>query len=171
MTTVTRSPLLAGVRPELDAVSLLVRGEHVEAASRFFAAASAWAGRHARGELRCLWAGGEALRRAGRADEAIERLLVAEARAAVHEHLPLLMRVRRSLRLAGVRRTVPRTAAGQLTGREAEVLELVAAGLTNDEIARRLGIGRPTVVRLIKSAQQKLGASSRTQAAALAAEG
>ena len=108
---------------------------------------------------------------AGRADEAIERLLVAEARAAVHEHLPLLMRVRRSLRLAGVRRTVPRTAAGQLTGREAEVLELVADGLTNDEIARRLGIGRPTVVRLIKSAQQKLGASSRTQAAALAAEG
>jgi len=65
---------------------------------------------------------------------------------------------------------VPRTAAGQLTGREAEVLELVADGLTNGEIARRLGVGRPTVVRLIKSAQQKLGASSRTQAAALAAK-
>jgi DNA-binding CsgD family transcriptional regulator len=168
-TTVTHTPLLAGVRPELDAVSLLARGEHVEAAPRFFAAASAWAQRHARGELRCLWAGGEALRRAGMTTEAVDRLLVAEARAAAHGHGPLLARARRSLRLAGVRRAVPRTAAGQLTGREAEVLELVADGLTNDEIARRLGVGRPTVVRLISSAQRKLGASSRTQAAALAA--
>jgi DNA-binding CsgD family transcriptional regulator len=48
------------------------------------------------------------------------------------------------------------------------VLELVAEGLANDEIARRLGLGRPTVVRLIRSAQQKLGAGSRAQAAALA---
>jgi DNA-binding CsgD family transcriptional regulator len=55
-----------------------------------------------------------------------------------------------------------------LTGRELEVLELVAEGLVNDEIARRLGLGRPTVVRLIRSAQQKLGAGNRAQAAALA---
>jgi DNA-binding NarL/FixJ family response regulator len=58
----------------------------------------------------------------------------------------------------------------ELTVREREVLALVAEGLTNGEIARRLGLGRPTVVRVIRSAQQKLGASSRTQAAALAAD-
>jgi len=77
---------------------------------------------------------------------------------------------RRSLRLAGVRRDAPRVRTGALTGRELEVLELVAEGLVNDEIARRLGIGRPTVVRLIRSAQQKLGAGTRAHAAALAVQ-
>jgi DNA-binding CsgD family transcriptional regulator len=85
-----------------------------------------------------------------------------------HAHRPLLDRTRRSLRLAGERREAPRQRAGVLTGRELEVLELVGEGLANDEIARRLGLGRPTVVRHIRSAQQKLGAGNRAQAAALA---
>jgi DNA-binding CsgD family transcriptional regulator len=145
----------------------LAQGRHDEAAELFAEAAARWARRHVRGELRSLWAEGEALRRAGR-DSAVERLLAAERRATEHAHRPLLDRTRRSLRLAGVRREAPREHAGALTGRELEVLMLVAEGLVNDEIARRLGLGRPTVVRLIRSAQQKLGAGTRAQAAALA---
>ena len=167
-TVVPQSELLAGARPELEAVWKLAQGRHDEAAELFSAAAGLWARRHVRGELRSLWAEGEALRRAGR-DEAVERLLAAERRVIDHAHQPLLDRTRRSLRLAGERRDAPRQRAGVLTGRELEVLELVAEGLANDEIARRLGVGRPTVVRLIRSAQQKLGAGSRAQAAALAA--
>ena len=162
-----RAALLAGARPELDGVWQLAQGRHGEAAELFAEAAARWAHRHVRGELRSLWAEGEALRRAGR-DEAVERLLVAERRATEHAHRPVLDRTRRSLRLAGVRRDAPRLHVGVLTGRELEVLVLVGEGLVNDEIARRLGLGRPTVVRLIRSAQQKLGAGTRAQAAALA---
>lgn len=46
---------------------------------------------------------------------------------------------------------------------------LVGEGSSNAEIARRLGLGRPTVDRLVTSAATKLGARSRLQAAALAA--
>jgi DNA-binding CsgD family transcriptional regulator len=49
------------------------------------------------------------------------------------------------------------------------VLALVAAGLTNAEIAHRLGVSRHTVVTQIASASAKLGATSRAQAASLAA--
>jgi DNA-binding CsgD family transcriptional regulator len=79
----------------------------------------------------------------------------------------VLVRVRRSLRLAGVRRSAARERAeGGLTGREREVLELVAQGLSNAEIARRLGTGRSTVERTIAAAAAKLGVRSRAQAAA-----
>jgi DNA-binding CsgD family transcriptional regulator len=166
-TVVPESALLAGARPELEGIWHLAQGRHGEAAELFAEAASRWAHRHVRGELRSLWAEGEALRRAGR-DDAVEQLLAAERRATEHAHRPLVDRTRRSLRLAGVRREAPREHAGPLTGRELEVLMLVAEGLVNDEIARRLGLGRPTVVRLIRSAQQKLGAGTRAQAAALA---
>lgn len=163
------APLLAGAGLELQGTFELVEGRHREAAAYFLEAAGHWADRHVRGELRCLWAGGEALRRAEATDEAVERLLLAEDRAAFHDHAPLLGRIQRSLRLIGVRRSAERsTTAGGLTGREREVLDLVAAGLSNDEISRRLGLGQPTVVRLIRSAQRKLGAGSRMQAAALA---
>ena len=166
-TVAPRSALLAGARPELEGVQRLAQGRNGEAAELFTEAAERWAKRHVRGELRSLWAAGEALRRAGR-DDAVERLLAVERRAAEHAHRPVLDRTRRSLRLAGVRRAAPRRQAGVLTGRELEVLELVGEGLANDDIARRLGLGRPTVVRHIRSAQQKLGAGTRAQAAALA---
>jgi DNA-binding CsgD family transcriptional regulator len=122
-----------------------------------------------RGDIRCRWAAADALRCAGKIDEAKARLLLLEPEAERRQLNVLLRKIRRSLRLIGVPRAAARTSDGLLTGREREVLAFVAGGLTNDEIARRLGLGRPTVVRLIRSAQQKLGATSRTQAAALAA--
>jgi len=57
---------------------------------------------------------------------------------------------------------------GGLTGREHQVLELVAEGLTNAEIAARLGTTRRTVVAQVTSACAKLGAGTRAQAAAMA---
>jgi DNA-binding CsgD family transcriptional regulator len=81
--------------------------------------------------------------------------------------LPLTNRIRRSLRLVGLRRSALRARSGTLSAREAQILELVADGLTNAEIALRLGIGRPTVVRIVANASAKLGVERRAQLAAL----
>lgn len=51
-----------------------------------------------------------------------------------------------------------------LTPREMEVLNAVAAGLANKEIARELGISLHTVKFHMESLMRKLGASSRTEA-------
>jgi signal transduction histidine kinase/DNA-binding CsgD family transcriptional regulator len=55
-----------------------------------------------------------------------------------------------------------------LTGRESEVLAGVAAGLTNKQIAARLGISDRTVQYHLGNVLGKLGAASRTEAAVLA---
>jgi DNA-binding CsgD family transcriptional regulator len=46
------------------------------------------------------------------------------------------------------------------------MLVLVAAGLSNAEIAARLGVGRPTVARTLASARRKLDAATSLEAAA-----
>jgi DNA-binding NarL/FixJ family response regulator len=55
-----------------------------------------------------------------------------------------------------------------LTKRETEVLELVADGLGNKEIAGRLGTAAGTVKMHIQNVLEKLGASDRTHAVAIA---
>lgn len=52
-----------------------------------------------------------------------------------------------------------------LSEREGEVLELVARGLSNREVAGHLGIAEKTVKSHMTSVMSKLGVSSRTQAA------
>jgi len=54
-----------------------------------------------------------------------------------------------------------------LTDREIGVLNLIAEGLTNPEIARRLSISRNTVKFHVSSIIAKLGAASRTDAVTL----
>ena len=56
-----------------------------------------------------------------------------------------------------------------LTGREQEVLALVALGLPNKTIARRLGISEHTVKFHVAAVLAKLGAASRTEAVRLGA--
>jgi DNA-binding CsgD family transcriptional regulator len=55
----------------------------------------------------------------------------------------------------------------ELTAREREVLELVAAGRTNGNIAKQLFISTKTVSVHVSNILAKLGATSRTEAAAI----
>ena len=57
-----------------------------------------------------------------------------------------------------------------LSPREQEVLPLVAAGLTNKEIAERLVISGSTAKFHLTSLLNKLGADNRTRAVALATQ-
>lgn len=56
----------------------------------------------------------------------------------------------------------------RLTTREADVLQLLAQGLANKEIAHKLGIGETTVKSHVRHILSKLGVLSRTQAALVA---
>src|SRR5438128_381543 len=83
----------------------------------------------------------------------MERLL-ARAELTPHEHSP-------PFNTAGVL---------ELTGREREVLQRVASGERNKEIAARLGISEPTVKSHLASIYFKLGVDSRASAVAVALE-
>jgi DNA-binding NarL/FixJ family response regulator len=58
----------------------------------------------------------------------------------------------------------------QLTEREREVLALMAEGLSNKEIAARLGFSKRTAAFHVGNILQKLGAASRTEAVVRAKE-
>jgi DNA-binding NarL/FixJ family response regulator len=64
----------------------------------------------------------------------------------------------------------PSTELEQLTDREREVMALVAEGLTNDEIARRLFISPATAKTHVSRTMAKLGARDRAQLVVIAFE-
>ncbi|MEZ5101613.1 MAG: response regulator transcription factor [Thermoleophilia bacterium] len=86
--------------------------------------------------------------------------LLAGVRAAARGESPLASRAATALVEA---RSV--SAASGLTDREREILELVAGGLPNKLIARRLGIAEKTVKTHLTSAFRRIGVTDRTQAA------
>ncbi|QFG67347.1 response regulator transcription factor [Ornithinimicrobium pratense] len=67
-------------------------------------------------------------------------------------------------------RTEPTRQLPQLSGREAEVLALLARGLSNAEIAGELYLGHETVKTHVRSLLTKLGVRDRTQAVVAAFE-
>jgi DNA-binding NarL/FixJ family response regulator len=92
--------------------------------------------------------------------------LLAGIRAAVGGGSPLDPRAARVLVDARREQEPART----LSPREEEVLRLVADGLANKQIARRLGIAERTVKAHLTNVFQQLGVSDRTQAALWARE-
>ncbi|TCC05772.1 helix-turn-helix transcriptional regulator [Kribbella soli] len=68
----------------------------------------------------------------------------------------------------GVERLIGRSPAGGLTGRELDVLRLVAVGNSNAEIAERLVLSDKTVARHLTNIFAKLDVPSRTAAVAYA---
>ncbi len=73
-------------------------------------------------------------------------------------------------RVEALARTGQPSAAGVLSGRELQVLGLVAAGKTNRAIAAELVISEKTVARHVSNIFTKLGVSSRAGATAYAYE-
>ena len=60
----------------------------------------------------------------------------------------------------------PAGPAAALTARERQAADLAAAGMTNRQIGRRLGISERTAERHMENLRAKLGARSRAQVAA-----
>jgi DNA-binding NarL/FixJ family response regulator len=71
-------------------------------------------------------------------------------------------------RVEALSRAVATTVPGGLTGREIEVLRLVAEGKTNRAIAKALVISDHTVRRHLQNIFNKIGVSSRAGATAFA---
>ena len=132
----------------------------------FAAAAGTWTATALREQIRCLIAAGlfEADPR-----RAIDALITAERLAGRAGLTMLAGRARRALRRHHVQRDARSPRSGtRLTNREADVLRLVAAGEPTRRIAGQLGISAETVDTHIRAGMRKLGARTRTEAAALA---
>jgi DNA-binding NarL/FixJ family response regulator len=84
----------------------------------------------------------------------------------VHDGHTLLAPEAAGLLVTGGRAAV--SGIGALTGREREVLALLADGRSNREIARLLRVSEKTVKAHVSSVLAKLGVADRTQAALLA---
>jgi len=90
---------------------------------------------------------------------------VLRAVRAAHEGEALLAPAVAARLVAAIAEPAAGTPAPRLTRREQEVLELIAGGLSNKLIARRLGIAEKTVKTHVGHVLAKLGVSDRTQAA------
>jgi predicted ATPase/DNA-binding CsgD family transcriptional regulator/transcriptional regulator with XRE-family HTH domain len=111
---------------------------------------------------------GRAWHQRGQADEAARQLREAEALAHEIANPQLLADVTKALAETGD--SPPGRLPGNLTVRQAEVLRLLADGLSNKEIAARLFISRGTVERHLVTIYHKLGLGGRVEAARYAVE-
>lgn len=88
----------------------------------------------------------------GEIDDAIRRVLRGEK--AIHPRVAELLCAEQA----------PAPLSAPLTERESELLAVLAAGATNKQAARRLGISEGTVKAHLANLMRKLGAANRTEA-------
>lgn len=159
--------LFAGAEPELDGILALTE-ERYDAARQHFVRAVELHGQRRPQVLMCRWAAAESARLADEPAEHELRDVLAAARAS--GLAPLAARCERSLRGLGVHTVGQHGAGGSvLSAREQEVAGLVAEGLTDREIAARLGLAHRTVQTHVANARHKLGADNRSHLVALLA--
>lgn len=139
------------------AAVLIARSEYAEALPVLQAAAREYRGMHARYETARIH---ELLARAHRG--------TGQAGAAASDSATALAIYRQLGALPDIRRLDGAALPGGLTQREVEVLALVAAGASNRSAAETLFISQKTVGRHLANIFAKIGASSRTAAAAWA---
>jgi DNA-binding NarL/FixJ family response regulator len=110
-------------------------------------------------------------------DVEIQRSLAAGARGYVLKNMPPKELVEVIRQVHAGRKRIPQEIAAhlaehfadeRLTGREVDVLQHVAGGNRNRDIAERLMISEETVKVHVKHIMEKLGASDRTAAVAIA---
>src|SRR5262249_35501857 len=106
----------------------------------------------------------------GDADAELQALARFEQLGAQPAAARLRQRMRAQGRMGIPRGPRPTTRANpaRLTSREVDVLQLLAEGLSNGEIARRLSISPKTVDHQVSAILAKLGVHSRAQASAAA---
>jgi DNA-binding NarL/FixJ family response regulator len=90
---------------------------------------------------------------------------IASIRQVYRGHLVFPQAARRWLRTQRQRPSGP--SMEDLTEREAEVLELVAQGLTNVQIAQRMNVSENTTKFHLQNIYQKLNVNNRTEAASI----
>ena len=159
-------PLFTGVAGyargilERDAQALVAAADVLQSSSRplLYAAAAEDAGAE--------------LARADRGDEALDQLNAAFDTYLHHEALADARRVGRELRRLGVQRRIvsqPRAKTGwdSLTDSELKVVNLIAQGVTNRDVAAQLHLSLHTVKNHVHNAFAKLGINSRAQLARL----
>jgi DNA-binding NarL/FixJ family response regulator len=158
-----RSEYLDGLAARARGALLLAAGRPEEALAELRRAAAIWqrlnAAYHA-AQTRLLI--GRACRELG--DEDAARLEIDGARRAFSELGAEPDTRQAAAMLAPTGRDLP----DGLTGREAELLALLATGITNREIAAQLFISEKTVARHVSNIFSKLGVSSRAAATAYA---
>jgi predicted ATPase/DNA-binding CsgD family transcriptional regulator/DNA-binding XRE family transcriptional regulator/Tfp pilus assembly protein PilF len=145
------------------------QGNWKQAAARYEAAIEAsGTGGHAHDVLEAMTGLGRACYRLGQEDEAARHLHAAEALANEIGHPRLLSDVKAALAeiAGGSSGHLP----GDLTARQAEVLRLLADGLSNKEIASRLFLSPGTVERHLATIYHKLGLGGRVEAVRYAME-
>jgi DNA-binding CsgD family transcriptional regulator len=161
----TDAPYLRALSAESSGILALANAEAATAVSSLRAALTEWqilrAPYHIARTRECM---GFAYRLLGDHDGARMEFDVAQ------ELFDTLGATRDSARMASAAEEPPPVNAGRLTGRELEVLRLVATGKTNKRIAAELAISEKTVARHVSNIFMKLGLSSRAAATAYAYE-
>jgi non-specific serine/threonine protein kinase len=140
------------------------QGHWAEAAAHYATAVAAYLEiGHGHDAVEAMTGLGLARHRLGDSGGAARQLRAAESLAAELGNAQRLARVRAALAETGAPTAGP--LPGGLTARQAEVLRLLAAGMSNKQIAAALYLSPATVERHLSNVYRKLGVAGRVEAA------